>query len=410
MSCLRLTHGAPPPAPTAQQVIVYPENDGRVLRVDQAGSRISISDPTLPNLIRNSGFWFWQASTPSSATVSASDQSRTSSVAPDGWRLSSTASVGITRVRVDTDSAPEIGLQARYYYQMTKPTSAGKMIMSQGIESRDVDFLRGSYFRIQLWMKGVSSSRNIRVAAVGHYDPASDPDTYPSNFFTATHVSGVDPTLASSELGYLSPKADQIVDNGYVEGSALTFNASMSWQRFGGVFFMPIQTRGIVVMVWTESDCPVGHGVAISQISLTRGDNIVRWNPLSFAQELRRCQRYIFKTFDLDTAPAAGVGANTGCLRGTLVKTGAVANAVEMEFDLPVRLISQSSALTPSIFNPVTAANFQVRQTGGATPGDLTSTSATIYRGRTLAVTATGLATGVMGDQVQCHVSFNQDL
>lgn len=90
---------------------------------------------------------------------------------------------------------------------------------------------------------------------------------------------------------------------------------------------------------------------------------------IPFETELRRCQRYYFKTFHYTQAPAQNVGTTTGEAVWSATKAGAATNISSM-FTFPVRLRTTPSSIT--FYNP-SAANANVRDTTGSvdctTPG-----------------------------------------
>lgn len=399
MSYLTLNVGSMPVG-VADKVQLAADTDNQLKYVDENNVVHYVAGQKRPNLVRNSGFWFWQrvGSAAVAQAGSATDRTKTA----DGW---SHVGQNFTPSRVDADAATEVGLQGRYYASFLKTTGTGKLLLVQPIEGVDAEAVRSRVVRVQMWARCITGTNTFRLGLI-QLQAAGTTDTVPSaSFSTALNGAGSDPTLGTN-LAYVAPIAGSITDNGTIAGNALTCSVTTAWQRFGAVFTVPSNSKNLLPAIWSDGVLAVNDGLDITQVSVTDGYEVVDWTPNSMADELNRCLRYYWKSFSLDTAPAQNVGVSSGCIRGTLVKAVATALAVQLFQRMP--MVMRSNAPTITTYNPA-VANAQVRQTGG-TAADMTATATAFDGFSSLTITATGAATGALGDQVQVHATVDAEL
>jgi hypothetical protein len=178
-----------------------------------------------------------------------------------------------------------------------------------------------------------------------------------------------------------------------------------SWQRFGGVFDIPTNAKNIIVLAWSGNQLTATSGFSLSEVSLSEGGEVQEWAPLDVARELQRVLRYYQKTFNVDAAPAQNAGLNTGELTSALWKASTTASAALIHWRFPVRMRTTPTATT---YNPA-AASAQVRQVGG-TAANMTATATANVNDSSIDITATGVATGTVGDKVAVHATVNAEL
>lgn len=323
----------------------------------QSGGRLAKVGVTKPNYVRNSGMWFAQRQAPGTATTYSNTSGR--AVSADGFAITN-ENASAQYQRTDTSAAPETGLLSRYYGNFTKITSTGKLVISQLLEGTDVENLRGRTVRLQVWMKQVVGAAPVVRLGIAQLAAAGTIDTLPATFVSAFNANGTDPTLGTN-VAYIAPDAGS-ADNGTISGNALSCTLSGSWQRFGATFTLPSDFKNLVVMLWGNAQFAATNGFAFAQLSLTDGTQIVDWTPDDIVTEVNRCQRYYWKTFAIDTAPASAVGAGTGEYRWCKIVAGATAGrSPSVPFAVRMR-----ATPTCTSFNPA-AAGAQVRDiTAGA--------------------------------------------
>lgn len=374
---------------------------------------VTVPVPQRPNLLRNSGFWFAQCYAPGTATTLNTSSSTRRVVTADGWMVT-VENNNVTYQRIDTTAAPETNFGGRYYGKYVKTTSAGKMTITQAIESVDFQHLRGQTIRLQVWLKANVAAQTWRFGLI-QLTSAGTVDSIPAIGGTGTWISayngtGTDPTLqAGNNTAYVAPNSTNL-DNCTLNGNAADCAVTTSWQRFGITVTIPTDCENIIFALWSNAQVAINDGISIGMASMTADVDIVTWTSRSISEELLRCQRYILKTFDVDTAPAQNAGiANT--LQGITGKSGAVATALFMFWRFPVPLFRDGLTDTnvfPSLgitrYNP-SAANTSTRNfTVGI---DMGATASVIARRNAVIVQVTGVGGGGgsgVGDQCGLHL------
>jgi len=397
-----LSNSAPPSVPTAGKTIDFVDAAGRLSSLNANGILNNHVARTLPNYLRNSGFWFAQRQVPGTATIYSSVGGRT--ISADGWGISN-ENASAQLVRVDTQGAPEAGLQGRFYGQFTKITAAGKVVVTQVLEGSNSASLRGSTVRFQVWLKSVGAASLGVKLAVLQLGGAGTIDAVPvsaGTFITAFGAAGVDPTLGTA-LAYLPPKAGVAGDNCSAGANALLATATTSWQRFGGVVDVPTSAKNVIVAIWSDSQLAISNGIAIAQASLSEGYEIQEWSPLPVEIELGRVQRYFAKTFSIDANPVTNAGLNTGELKWTKIAAGATQTR-SPEWRFPVRM---RTTPTTTLLSPGSATN-QVRDETAA--ADCSGSTVVAGGDSSVAITATGAATTTAEGLLGVHITADAEL
>lgn len=313
--------------------------------------------------------------------------------------------------RIDTSSAPETNFPGRFYGKYTKITNAGKIMITQAIESRDCQHLRTKTIRLQIWLKATTATQTYRLGLI-QLTSAGTVDTVPAatagSWISAAGAAGTDPTLtAGNNTAYVAPTGTDL-DNCTANGNAVDCTVTTAWQRFGATWVVPSDCKNILFALWSNDNVAVNDGVSLAQASMTLGTDIVAFTALAEPLELLRCQRFILKSFDVDTQPAQNAGGGN-TIRWIVGKSNS-ANGVFMYWRFPTPLFRDSLDNTnpfPSIgittYNPsaanangrnVTAAldlvlaapissrtqvQFQMTTTNVSAVGDLVEIHALIY-------------------------------
>lgn len=400
---------------------------GGVANVDIPGGASS-SSAVLPNILRNSGFWFSQCYDPTvlspfGTSIAGAANSRI--VGPDGW-MACWETAGLQHLRVDTSGAVEAGLSGRFYTRIVKPTNAGKMMFMQALESADVQSLRGNVVRVQMLLKANVVGATYRMGLL-QLTAAGTVDVVPAwqgsggAWTSAWNGASVDPTLtAANNIAYVAPLGTDL-DNTTVVGNALNCVVTGAWQRFGGTFTVPSDCNNLLVALWSDSQIPVDDGISVAQASMTLGTPIATWTQLTTDLELLRCQRYIVKTFATNTRPVQN-GGTVGMLQGITGRAGAVAGAWTWEWRFPVPLlVPQISAVNDAVppgfpsrsltrYNPL-AANTSARNLTAAV--DMAPSANITVNPTNLLATFTGIGGGGgtdVGDHCGIHLLIQAEL
>lgn len=336
---------------------------------------IAITDAT--NFLINGGFDFAQRTTPGTLTT-VSDNA----YGADRWKQ--------TRENADlqyqrNDATSETGLTSRYYGKYKKITNAGKFMVFQILEGQHTVPLRGKTVIFQVKMKA-STAKTIRMAIL-ELQSGGTMDTIPGTFVTAWNVDSTDPTLGTN-LAIIT--------------GAESKSVTTSWQNFTVSVTVPSTSKNLICAVWADADFSSADELNLAEAGLFLGATQLSWTPRNIAQELLLCQRYYWKSFDIDIAPAQNAGT-TGCLRWLAIRAGAVGNA-SPSFVLPTRMRTNP---TPTTYN-TSAANAQVRD--GAAGADGSSTAAVLQVGAMLYVNCSSNASTAIGNALLVHVTADAEL
>jgi hypothetical protein len=254
-------------------------------------------------------------------------------------------------------------------------------------------------------MKG-SATLTAKMAVI-QLNSSGTEDTMPASFMSALGADNVDPTLGTN-LAFIAPLGAGTPgtpasgsDNVTAGANAASCAVTTSWQRFGFCVTLPTDFKNLIVMIWTDVGVVANVIHSIAQVSLTDGYDIQDWNPLPYAAELLRCQRYFCQTANVDQVlGATALGVNTGEAKG-IVGKAAAANGDMIFWRFPVEM---RAAPTVTGFNPVTNSSAHIRQITQAVDA---SAGATITVGSTQSckVIETSPASSAVGDEIGIHLT-----
>jgi len=404
MSYLTLNKSAAPNTPATGKNQLYVDTDGRHRTQDATGVN-NILIPPKYNWLINSGFWFAQAA--NAALSGAATYTSVASVRAnfaDGW-FGCNENASFTYQRLDTTTVPEAFMTNRYFGQVLKITNPGKLYIGQVLEHRDTCALRNQKVRLTVWIKNVGAAKNLRLGMISW---ASTVDTVPTaiaSFISAYGIGGTDPTLGAN-LTYVVPTTGYLADNGTISGNAVTITLTAGWTRYSAVFTVPANSNNLIASLWSDQQIVATGGFSIGLCQLTLGESIVDWDPLpSVSEELFRCQRLYYKTFNADEYPRQNSGASTlGCLAFPCLLAGAVAgNFYYVAFPVEMRI----APATITFYNPAVANAFVRNATAGT---DATATASAWAHAKGCLATCTGLAAWTVGQQLIVHSTFDARL
>lgn len=328
------------------------------------------------NYLMNGGFNFARRQVPGTLTTIASG-----SYGPDRWKVyAENASVQYRRV----DASSESGLTSPYMGEFSKITNAGKFLVAQPLENLDTLKFRGKTVSFQLKMKA-NTTKRVKIA-IAELQAAGVADTIPA-IVSAWGADTVDPTFGAN-LAVITTSV------------ACDLTTSMQTFSFSGTF--PATSKNLLVMVWSDSDMAVSDTVTIAEASLYIGSSVRSWNSRLMSIERPMLDRYYWKTFPEDIAPATNAGLASGFMFPTQV-AGATTQVMSQRFPVGMRT-------TPTVvtFNP-SAANAQVRNdTAGA---DCTTTTVAASTSKDqFSITAVGPAGGAIGQRLWVHITADAEL
>jgi hypothetical protein len=397
---VRMTAGSTPNTPPALQHEIYPDSaDGRLKQIDPQGVRHILTPCGWRdnNVIINGEFDYAQRQAPGTLTTYSNTSGR--AYGADRWGMTN-ENASIQYQRVDSIGAPETGLQARFYGKFKKLTSAGKMVVSQGIESGQMAHLRGRRVRVQAKMRfTVAASMTARLGLL-YLTSAGTVDVLPATFVSAFGAVGTDPTWGTN-LTALTPVS---ADGGSVSGLGINCVLTAAWVRYSATFDVPASCKNLIPVIWTNGQPAANDELNVTEVGLYDGEEIREWMPRSQAEQLLLCQRYYVKSFGVDVLPAQNVGVNSGEARSVAGKAGAVANAGYLPVEFPVTLFKSP---TVTVFNPA-AANALARNITGA--ADMGATAIVGTTASDFYINATGVAATAVGDLIAIHYTADAEI
>ena len=331
------------------------------------------------NLLINGGFDFAQRQAPGTDTTIGSGD-----YGPDRWKIErENDSAQYSR----QDAFAEIGIKARYFGKFTKITNAGKLLIIQIIEGRDSAPMRGRSVRFQCKMKA-SAAKTIRMAVI-ELQNAGTMDGVNATFSTdMSGATGVDPTL----------NTDLAVITGAQNKSVTT-----DWQEFSVSVTVPSNSKNLICALWSDADFAAADWLAVTEAGLYDGTESRDWLPRSVTDELLLCQRYYWKTFDVDVAPAEGSLAAAGLLTYDALLAAASSYIVPVFYPVQMR----NSSGVPKFFNFSSANAKWWNNTGAADSG----TPAAVAQGsRHVMIQNPQVAGDAVGNRMFLHMSMRNEL
>lgn len=386
-----------PAAPSSGKTLVYIDSaDGRPKARASDGTVTVLAPVQSPNLLVNGLFQFAQRQTPGTLTTYSNTTGRTYGL--DRWGITNENASAQVR-RVDTAAAAETGLGARFYAEIKKITSTGKLAYSEVLEGSESIALRGRKVRVQFKAKNSVGSHTLRCALL-YLTSSGTIDTIPATFVSAFGAASTDPTWGT----HLTALAPSVVNaNSTIVGSGISAVLTSAWRWYGGVFTVPTNSLNLVVVIFTDGQMTAGDIWHLSEVGLFDGEEERSAVVADTETEQHRCERFCWKTFAIDTGPVQNIGNFLGCLRWTAHSAGAVLQRSPV-FPFPVRM---RAAPTVTTYNPSTA-NVEVRDS--LFGGDSTGTAIQSNSDRSFAIVCTGNPGTVVGGTLVVHVLCEAEL
>ena len=413
MSYINLTKVAAPTTPAASTNELYVDTtDNRLKQLDANGVISTMNNDGLMerNVITNGGFSIQQrVATASSAIPAISTTTRAGQVA-DTWAVTASTASSTNWAQIDTAAAKEAGLASRYYGSIIVAASR-KVLLSHWILNADMAHLRGSKVRLSIKHNQKVGSGQTYYLGLLQLTSAGTVDTSPAFLGSGLSASaGVFPSWGTN-LSAITPDASPTGENGTISGSYLAVTTvAGTWTRSSCVFTVPTDAKNLVVVFFGDAAGGAADNISVAEAQLTMGPEIVEYIEPPQVETLLRCQRRFNKSFPLTVVPAASVTeANGGSgATGMCGKAGATALAANYEIKWPVQMWKVP---TVTFFTPV-AAGAQVYRFSGAAAAAFSATAArassTTDRG--VVVTATGDASGAVGDLVGVHYTADAEI
>jgi hypothetical protein len=306
--------------------------------------------------------------------------------------------------RIDVAGTPETGLTAKTYGAFKKITSTGKFVLSQPIESKTCQPYHGRTMRLSLKAKNGTGSHTLRFGLY-YLTTSGTVDVMPTTFVSAFNAATVDPTFGTNITAIQAAKVNA---NATIVGTAAKAVLGSSWTQYSATFVLPTNFHNIIVMIWTDNQPVANDVVHLSEVMLNEGEDERVYMPRTFDRELQMCERFYYKTFPIDTAPAQNGGLPGRFLFTAQVIAASAGNSNTLFFRVPVRTDQNMSAGSrTTLFNP-SATNAQARNERTST--DCSSTIVASVTHQSLQVTYTAASSGVIGDPLSVHVTVDTEI
>lgn len=216
----------------------------------------------------------------------------------DRWKvLSSGGNVGVQRVEDAPTQSP-----TRYCTRLRQMDASARQIGTVQFVSADNSIeLRGKPSTLGFWVKTTGIQIPTIRAALIEWTGAADSVT--GDIISSWAAT---PTLVAS-TSYVTTPTDLAVTSGW------------SFYEISGTFSTSTNNAG--VLIYTPNVEGQNEEIFVTQVQLVRGTKARAWEAvsLSFDEDLRKCQEYYEKSYDIDTAPgtASAPGAQVQATSGT---------------------------------------------------------------------------------------------
>ena len=408
---LKMTKGAAPSTPASNKVEIFIDNNNRTCSIDDKGVISVFNHNGLDerNILVNGGFGVQQKVAVASTAIAGISATTRGGVVADAWSVTSSVASNLNWQQVDTGSAPEIGLDSRYYGSIIAATAGKKVMLSQWILNEDMRHLVGRKVRVSIKhnMK-VGTSKTFKLGLL-QLTSAGTIDTSPaflSGAWSAT--TGVDPAW-NTNIAAITPDASPTGENGTITGAYLNIaTVENVWTRSSCVFTVPTNAKNLIMVFFADATGGVTDNVSIAEAQVTLGADLVDYLEPLFSENINRCLRRYCKSFPLTTVPAASIAVATAGngVTGIIGKAGATALACYIKIQFPVRMFKVPAV---TLFTPVGAGAVPYR-ISGTTPAVQTTAAQTGVMDYGLVVSATGDANGAIGDLVGVHYTASAEI
>jgi len=408
---LKMTKGAAPATPAANKTEIYTDTNRRSCVIDDNGVISTLNNDGLmeTNVLVNGGFNIQQKVATASAAISGISTTTRGGVVADAWSVTSSVASNLNWAQIDTGSAPETGLDSRYYGSIISASAGKKVMISQWVLNEDMRHLLGKKVRVSIkHNKKVGNDQTFKLGLL-QLTSAGTIDTSPAFLSGAWSVTtGVDPAW-NTNLAAITPDASPTGENGTITGSFLNVTVTGStWTRSSCVFTIPTNAKNLVMVFFADATGGTTDNVSIAEAQITRDPEIVEYVEPPYHYTLLRCQRRFCKSFPVTTVPIQSLAVATAGngVTGIIGKAGATALACYINIIFPVRMFKVP---TITLFTPVGAGAVPYR-ISGTTPAVQTSVAQTGVMDYGLTVSATGDANGAVGDLVGVHYTASAEI
>ncbi len=299
------------------------------LSQDAARSYLAVAQQVpLSNLVVNADFQVWQFG----ATISTPADN---AYFADQWKVLSDGAGVVSAFRVGNAFPPD-GRGAAFLSTQTANTKFGAWTV---IENQKTRAIAGKKASLSIAVKGSGDLTGLRLivaqwTGLGDIITTSDP-------IAAWNGATTSPGFGTNWAA--------------IAGADVTITASTDWQTFKiEDIDIPASATNLAVLICTNDASYAGggaSGVYLSAVQLVESDVAVRFRSRSLSEEIRECERFYAKTFDVETAPAQNAGLE-GAISINGQDEGAGQGSAAYYWRFPTRMVK---APTITTYNPIAA-------------------------------------------------------
>jgi len=404
MSQLLLNATSNPGTPATNKAgLFYDSADQKVKVAKDLGYTITLSNDGMQdrNVLDNGGMAVQQKVAAASTAIAGISTTTRAGVVADRFAVTASVASNLNWAQIDTATTLETGLTSRYYGSIISASAGKKVMISQWLENMQMVGLRGYQVRLSVKtsQKVGTTGQKYRLGLL-YLTAGGTTDTCPTFLTGAWSVTtAVDPAFAATLLP-ITPDANT-PENGTITGNYLDILTTVAWQKSSCTFTIPATAKNLMVVLFADATGGTTDNFSVSEFALTKGPELVSYERPPFAEELIRCQRWYSKSFPYAVVPAAAVAVATGGtgIAGIIGKAAATALAVKIPIRFPVQM---RATPTITLFTPVGAGAVPYR-IDGTTPAVQTAVAQVGPTDSGVTVTATGDASGAVGDLVGVH-------
>jgi hypothetical protein len=256
-------------------------------------ARLNTLDKLFRNLLSNGSFDIWQRGT--TLTSATAFPNSDDNYIADRWNLVSDGNDAVDVSRSTT--TPPTG--HKNCFLGDQETANKQWGIVQFIENLDAVPLRGKTVSLSFQARTTAAAIGNLRAAILEWDSTADAVT--SDVVGTWHGAGTDPTWAANWTAINVP-------------SNLALTTTFQTFKIEGVTLGTTLTN-LAVIIWVDdTTITVADYAYITGVQLEVGTVATAYAARPYAEELRRCQRYFWKTFTKDITPAQSSGSIVGAL------------------------------------------------------------------------------------------------
>lgn len=284
----------------------------------------------LRNKLVNGCFRFWQRGT---SSLLPNDNA----YGPDRWRLLAEANGTATLAR----SIASLASLGTAKATLTVATANNKFGLFQVIEAAEVRALRGRKVALQAALKATAGIADVRMAILYWFGTG---DAVSGDPVSSWNAAGSVPTLNTGWV-YLNTPLNLSVGTSFaVKTVEATVDAT---------------ANNLAVLIWSEDKTTTITTdvleIGYADLQVVEGaEDLPAFEPVDFALELQRCQRFYEKSYNLDSAPGdvTSVGQRQFVMHASI--TAYLRHSIEFR-------ARKRAAPTVLLYSPATGSNAHVR-------------------------------------------------